>query len=49
MEFTAPDSVLATSGQEIVATLNLDVSGLSRGRFFVNGMDLGNIFLISPS
>ena len=28
-------------GKELEATLNLDVTGLSRGRFFVNGMDLG--------
>jgi hypothetical protein len=43
--FTAPARVLAPSGgagsAEINATLNLDVTGLSRGRFFVNGMDLG--------
>ena len=40
--FTAPASVLATGvGIEMNATLNLDVTGLSRGRFFINGMDLG--------
>ena len=38
-----PASVLTADGKtgEMVATLNLDVEGLSRGRFFVNGMDLG--------
>jgi len=40
--FTAPASVLPPPpGVEVSATLNLDVTGLSRGRFFVNGMDLG--------
>ena len=41
--FAAPAAVLAPPGAatELTATLNLDVSGLSRGRFFVNGFDLG--------
>ena len=41
--FDAPASVLAPadSTTELKATLNLDVTGLGRGRFFVNGMDLG--------
>eukprot|EP01046_Picozoa_sp_COSAG06_P057785 COSAG06_NODE_11381_length_1519_cov_0.858451_1_plen_279_part_00 len=41
--FDAPASVLAPadSTTELKATLNLDVTGLRRGRFFVNGMDLG--------
>lgn len=40
--FTAPAAVLApAAGVEVMATLNLDVSGLSRGRFWLNGIDLG--------
>ena len=43
--FDAPAAVLAPKESsmptELNATLNLDVSGLSRGRFFVNGFDLG--------
>ena len=40
--FAAPAEVLAQGpATELEATLNLDVTGLSRGRFFVNGMDLG--------
>lgn len=43
--FTAPASVLApAAGVEVSATLNLDVSGLSRGRFWVNGFDLGRFW-----
>lgn len=40
--FTAPDAVFrAAPDVELNATLNVDVLGLSRGRLFVNGMDLG--------
>ena len=42
--FDAPSAVLApktTVPTELNATLNLDVAGLSRGRFYVNGFDLG--------
>ena len=40
--FTAPAATLAPPvGVEVTAVLNLDATGLSRGRFFVNGMDLG--------
>jgi hypothetical protein len=39
--FTAPPAAFATPGVEVNATLNLDATGLSRGRFFVNGFDLG--------
>jgi hypothetical protein len=41
--FDAPAAVLkpATPATELKATLNLDATGLSRGRFFVNGFDLG--------
>lgn len=46
--FTAPTRVLAPppilGTLEVNATLNLDVSGLSRGRFFVNGFDLGRFW-----
>jgi hypothetical protein len=43
--FTAPSGVLAPeAGVEVTATLNLDVSGLSRGRFWVNGFDLGRFW-----
>jgi hypothetical protein len=42
VNFTAPPEVLSLGpGVEINATLNLDATGLSRGRFFVNGFDLG--------
>ena len=46
MPFTAPARVLPAGGSgggaaEMNATLNLDISGLSRGRFYVNGFDLG--------
>lgn len=44
-KFTAPPNVLVPkAGEEVTATLNLDVGdvqGVSRGRFYVNGMDLG--------
>ncbi len=41
-DFTAPPRTLPPPpGQEATATLNLDVTGLSRGRFYVNGVDLG--------
>lgn len=40
--FTSPDSVLTPDKNgEMSSALNLDVSGLSRGRFYINGMDLG--------
>ena len=40
--FEAPASVLAPdSAGEMNSTLNLDVVGLGRGRFYINGMDLG--------
>jgi len=39
--FTAPAAAFVTPGIEANATLNLDASGLSRGRFWVNGFDLG--------
>jgi hypothetical protein len=42
--FDAPSAVLAPEEavtSELNATLNLDVTGLSRGRFYVNGFDLG--------
>ena len=40
--FTAPPDTLAPPpGVEAAAALNLDATGLSRGRFFVNGVDLG--------
>lgn len=40
--FTTPPSVLQKDAAgEINTTLNLDVVGLGRGRFFINGMDLG--------
>lgn len=39
--FTAPPSVFHTQGTEVNATLNLDVTGLTLGRIFVNGFDLG--------
>jgi hypothetical protein len=40
--FTAPAAVLAPpAGVEVSATLSLDATGLSRGRLFVNGVDLG--------
>jgi hypothetical protein len=41
-EFTTPAAVLVKDGAgELNATLNLDITGLSRGRFYINGMDLG--------
>jgi hypothetical protein len=41
-DFTAPARVLPPpAGVEAAAALNLDATGLSRGRFFVNGFDLG--------
>ena len=41
-DFTTPQRVRAPPpGVEVSASLNLDASGLSRGRFYVNGMDLG--------
>jgi hypothetical protein len=40
--FTAPPETLAPPpGVESAAVLNLDATGLSRGRLFVNGADLG--------
>lgn len=40
--FTAPAETLPPpTGVEVSATLSLDVTGLSRGRLFVNGVDLG--------
>ena len=41
-EFATPAEVVTPdSNGEVSSTLNLDVVGLSRGRFYVNGMDLG--------
>jgi hypothetical protein len=39
--FETPPGVVPQANVEAHATLNLDVVGLTRGRFYVNGMDLG--------
>jgi hypothetical protein len=39
--FTAPATTFIQPGVEVNASLNLNALGLSRGRFFVNGFDLG--------